>query len=101
MKAVESSIIDRFPDYRERILQRCIQDTAVAELCRDYDALMEALQADEPRQSLANDASGTRQELRELVNALEHLPPEVEIPESLFFVVAEILAFCWRIKNEK
>jgi len=71
MKAIESSIIDRFPDYRERILQRCIQDTAVAELCRDYDALMEALQADEPRQSLANDASGTRQELRELVNALE------------------------------
>jgi len=71
MKAIESSIIDRFPDYRERILQWCIQDTAVAELCRDYDALMEALQADEPRQSLANDASGTRQELRELVNALE------------------------------
>jgi hypothetical protein len=71
MKAIEPRIIDRFPGYRERILQRCFQDAAVAELCWDYDALIEVIHAEESRQGFAKNTSGTPQELRELVNALE------------------------------
>jgi hypothetical protein len=71
MKVIEPCIVNRFPGYREHILRKCFQDVAVAELCRDYDALIEALQAEESRQSFANNTSGTRQELLALANALE------------------------------
>jgi hypothetical protein len=71
MKVIEPCIVNRFPGYRERILRKCFQDAAVAELCRDYDSLIETLGATEFRQGTASQASDARQELLELGNALE------------------------------
>jgi hypothetical protein len=68
MSQVAPRIVDRFPGYRERILRKCFQDVAVAELCRDYDTLIEALETAESRQGTASDV---HQELLELVSALE------------------------------
>jgi hypothetical protein len=68
MSQVAPRIVDRFPGYRERILRKCFQDVAVAELCRDYDTLIEALETAESSQDSASDV---HQELLELVNALE------------------------------
>jgi hypothetical protein len=71
MNQVEPRIVERFPGYRERILRRCFQDAAVAELCRDYDCLIETLETAKPRQDTASEASDIREELQKLVNALE------------------------------
>jgi flagellar biosynthesis protein len=35
----------------------------------------------------------------ELLSLLEKLPPATEIPPSLYFLVAEILAFCIKLKG--
>lgn len=45
MNQVEPRIVERFPTLRERILHECFQDATVAELCRDYDYLIAALEA--------------------------------------------------------
>ncbi len=71
MSQIEPRIVDRFPGYRDRILRKCFQDAAVAELCRDYDCLIETLEATTSRQGTASQASDIRQELLGLVNALE------------------------------
>jgi len=71
MSQVEPRIVERFPVHRERILRKCFQDAAVAELCRDYDCLIEVLEAGPPRQGTASQASDTRQELLQLAAALE------------------------------
>jgi hypothetical protein len=71
MSQIEPRIIKHFPGHRDRILRRCFQDTAVAELCRDYDCLIEALEAAKNRQGTASQASDVRQELLELANTLE------------------------------
>jgi hypothetical protein len=68
MKVIEPCIVNRFPGYREHILRKCFQDVAVAELCRDYDTLIEALETAESRQGTASDV---HQELLELVSVLE------------------------------
>jgi hypothetical protein len=70
MSQVEPRIVERFPAHRDRILRKCFQDAAVAELCRDYDCLIETLESAKPRHGTAQ-ASDIRQELQELVNALE------------------------------
>lgn len=69
MGQIEPRIVERFPDYRERILRKCFQDAAVAELCRDYDCLIETLDAEKARQGTAT--SDLHEDLLELVNALE------------------------------
>ena len=71
MKVIEPRIVNRFPGYRDRILKKCFQDVAVAELCRDYDCLIETLEAAKSRQGIASQASDLRQELLELAEALE------------------------------
>lgn len=71
MSQLEPHIVERFPGYRDRILRKCFQDAAVAELCRDYDCLIEALEAEKPRQGKIGQANDVRQELLQLANALE------------------------------
>ena len=71
MSQLEPHIVDRFPGHRDRILRKCFQDASVAELCRDYDCLIEALEAAKTRQGAASQASEFRRELLELANALE------------------------------
>jgi transposase-like protein len=71
MSQIEPRIVDRFPGYRERILRKYFQDAAVSELCRDYDCLIETLEATKSRQGTASQASDLRQELLELAKALE------------------------------
>jgi hypothetical protein len=72
MDQIEPRIVDRFPGHRERILQKRFQDSAVAELCRDYDCLIETLEAAGNRQgATGGQASETRKELLELAIALE------------------------------
>jgi hypothetical protein len=71
MSQIEPRIVERFPGYRDRILRKCFQDAAVAELCRDYDCLIEALEAAKSQQGVASQASDIRQDLLELANALE------------------------------
>lgn len=71
MSQIEPRILERFPGYRERILRKYFQDVAVAELCRDYDCLIETLEAAKSRQGTASQAGDLRQELLDLANALE------------------------------
>jgi transposase-like protein len=71
MIKVEPHIVARFPGQRDRILQKYFQDEAVAELCRDYDCLIETLEAAKSRQGTASQASDRQQELLELANELE------------------------------
>jgi len=71
MSQVAPRIVERFPAHRERILRKCFQDAAVAELCRDYDCLLETLEAAKLRQDTASQASDIRQDLQELATALE------------------------------
>jgi hypothetical protein len=71
MSQLEPHIVDRFPGHRDRILRKCFQDAAVAELCRDYDCLIEALEAEKPWQNTTSQASETREELLQLAKALE------------------------------
>jgi len=68
---ISKRIVDRFLGYRESILEKRFQDAAVAELCRDYDCLIETLEATKSRQGTASQASDVRQERLELANALE------------------------------
>jgi hypothetical protein len=71
MESVQPGIVDRFPGHRDRILRKYFQDEGVAELCRDYDCLIEALDAAKSRQGTASQASDRQQELLELANELE------------------------------
>ena len=43
MKSMHPSIVDKFPADRERILELCVTDVAVGELCEDYDEVVKAL----------------------------------------------------------
>ena len=47
MRTVEPRIVERLPSHRERILRACFRDAAVAELCRDYDAVLTAIEAEQ------------------------------------------------------
>ena len=84
MSQIEPRIVDRFPGYRERILRKYFQDVAVAELCRDYDCLIETLEAAKSRQGTDGQVSNICRELLELANTLEQelmdrLGPELGI----------------------
>ena len=71
MSQIEPRIVERFPSHRDRILRKCFQDAAVAELCRDYDCLIETLESAKPRPGTTGQAHDTRQDLLELAKALE------------------------------
>ena len=45
MEPACSGIIKRFPRLRERIMELCVSDIAVCELCEDYDEILKALSA--------------------------------------------------------
>jgi uncharacterized protein YdcH (DUF465 family) len=45
MEPVYSGIVERFPRFRERIMELCASDIAVCELCEDYDEVLKALSA--------------------------------------------------------
>ena len=79
MSQIEPRIVERFPVYRERILRKCFQDAAVAELCRDYDCLIETIEAANPRQGAASQAGDVRQDLLEL----EMPEPDLTLYEPL------------------
>lgn len=38
-------IVDRFPRYRDRILRLCVGDSNIADLCEDYDRVLETIEA--------------------------------------------------------
>ena len=64
-------IVERFPCHSERILRARFRDAAVAELCRDYDSLVEALE-DEAMAKTTVEPSNTHQvEIQSLMESLE------------------------------
>ena len=71
MCQVEPRIIERFPEYRERILQERSRGVIVDELCRDYDAILEALEAENAGEIIAHRRARTHQQLLQLARALE------------------------------
>ena len=71
MHPTEPHIVYRFPRHRERILRACFRDAAVAELCRDYDTLAEALKADEGREPPDGLSNERHTELLDLMDELE------------------------------
>ena len=71
MRPIEPQIVQRFPRNRERILRACFRDAAVAELCRDYDTLAEALIAEEGRRTADGLSNAPNSELLDLMADLE------------------------------
>ncbi len=71
MSQVEPRITARFPEYREQILRARFRDVRVDELCRDYDAVLEALEAEGADEAAARHRARNRQQLLQLVRELE------------------------------
>lgn len=71
MASTQPRIANRFPHYRELILRECKGDTAIGELCRDYDSLVEEIEAIESKPGSAESPDSTHHELLKLANALE------------------------------
>lgn len=71
MSKVEPRITARFPEYRERILRARFRDARVDELCRDYDAVLEALEAEDAGEAAARQRARNREELLQLARKLE------------------------------
>ena len=65
------SIVDKFPADRERILELCATDTAMGELCEDYDEILKALR------EIARDVQNERAHMQSL-NELETLRRALE-----------------------
>ena len=74
MKTVEPRIVERLPSHRERILRACFRDAAVAELCRDYDAVLTAIEAE---QSGADSNTRTERRKRDLQDLMCNLEKEL------------------------
>ena len=64
-------LIERFPAYRDEALRRRFQDDLLDELCRDYDRVMAALEAQEPELDTTATTSNERQDLQALARQLE------------------------------
>lgn len=67
-----SSLIERFPAYREQALKQRFRDEVLDELCRDYDRVLRALKAQEAESEPDISASNKCQELEGLARNLEH-----------------------------
>lgn len=64
-------IVDKLPEYRERILMARFRSHAVDDLCRDYDVVHEALATgDQRRNSPTQDQGTIEQELTQLAKEL-------------------------------
>ena len=66
-------IVERFPNYRDRVLSAWSRDQIISELCADYDAVISDLEIVEAR-SNGSDEQTTRtyRELARLKRELEH-----------------------------
>ncbi len=66
-------IVERFPNYRDRVLSALSRDQIMSELCADYDAVMSDLEITGAR-SNGGDEGTTRtyRELARLKRELEH-----------------------------
>jgi hypothetical protein len=71
MEVVEPRIVERLPGHRERILRACFRDAAIAELCRDYDALLEAIEVERPDPDPGAHQDRRKHELLDLACDLE------------------------------
>ena len=71
MAHVLPRIVERFPSHRERILRAQFRDAAVAELCRDYDTLVEALEDEVMAKRIVEPSHSHQVELRTLMEDLE------------------------------
>ena len=79
MSQVEPRITARFPEYRERILQARFRDVRVDELCRDYDAVLDALETEDAGEAAAVQRARNRQQLlrQELLQLARELEQEM------------------------
>ena len=64
-------IANRFPRYRELILQKCNGDATIAELCQDYDSVVGAIDAIESKPGSTVSPDDATHDLLKLANALE------------------------------
>ena len=64
-------IVDRFPNHSERILRARFRDAAVAELCRDYDTLVETLEALAMTKTTVEPSNTGQVEIQSLMESLE------------------------------
>jgi len=71
MAHVLPRIVERFPSHREQILRARFRDAAIAELCRDYDTLVEALEEEAMTKKIAEPTNTHQGELRSLMEDLE------------------------------
>jgi len=91
METVEPRIVERLPSHRERILRGCFRDAAIAELCRDYDALLVAIEAEQPDADSGAPAERRKHDLldlacdleKELLDRLDRDPLHIEILDEL------------------
>lgn len=68
-----TKIIERFPNYRHRVVDAMASDNVMVELCRDYDAVMSQLEQAEAHSSKENvRISKAYRELSRLKLELEH-----------------------------
>lgn len=72
-------IVERFPKYRSHVLNALPRDGVMAELCEDYDKVVEALETEEIRSGKGEGKS--RETYRELVRLKREL--EYELLERL------------------
>ena len=71
MDGVEPRIIESLPEHRDRILQERPRDSAIDELCRDYDEVIEALEGEGADKTATRRRARTRQDLLQLAQELE------------------------------
>ena len=72
MPSTYPRLIDRFPASSEEFFRWRFQDALLEELCRDYDRVMLALEAETEKADQAASAAETRQELLALSRKLEY-----------------------------
>ena len=65
-------LIERYPAYRDKALKQRFQDKLLDELCRDYDRVARALEAQKPGSETNCTTINRRQELLGLARKLEH-----------------------------
>ena len=73
-------IVERFPKYGSRVLNALPRDGAMAELCEDYDKIVDALETEET--CTAKEGEKSHEAYRELVRLKREL--EFELGEFWF-----------------
>ena len=71
MDKVEPRIIQRLSAHRDRILRAQPNDSAIDELCRNYDEVIEALEGEGADKSAIRQRAQTRNDLLQLARELE------------------------------